>query len=375
MSEFTPKSVIAVGAVLPGLATIAVILRFYGRLFKASTVGVDDWMILCSLILTIGLGVMLIVGSALSGLAQPTPPGNGPEGFLTVINDALIVTEKIEWAFNLVQCLSFGTAKLSVILFYRRIFRGQVFDIISKTMIAIVIAWMLSFFLAILFECGTNYWALWSTLENLLAHCVDDTKIFKAFSISDVITDVLILSMPFYWLWNLHMSWSRKIAVTGIFLLGALAIAAGIARLVIYIQQTTNAFSKPAGIMLITTQLYWSMIEMGLCVIAACLPTLRPLFAEMSAEQIINSIRSKFSMDSVSSLFAGQQRSSKNGSGYNEFSTASETHIVPKTSDENYLGVETHAMKDLEGQAPVPSGRIMKHTDISSRQSAKEQQF
>lgn len=49
MSEFTPKSVIAVGAVLPGLATIAVILRFYGRLFKASTVGVDDWMILCSL--------------------------------------------------------------------------------------------------------------------------------------------------------------------------------------------------------------------------------------------------------------------------------------------------------------------------------------
>lgn len=66
-------------------------------------------------------------------------------------------------------------------------------------MIAIVITWMLSFFLAILFECGTNYWALWSTLEIFLAHCVDGTKIIKAFSISDVITDVLILSMPIYW--------------------------------------------------------------------------------------------------------------------------------------------------------------------------------
>lgn len=225
------------------------------------------------------------------------------------------------------------------------------------------------------------------------------------------------------------MSWSRKIAVTGIFLLGALYVCPDCSftmsfklkrwtgrllqellgwwfissrlQVSVWIQAPLrdvlipgkDAFSKPAGIsksspylsrktpvwllssVLITTQLYWSMIEMGLCVIAACLPTLRPLFAEMSAEQIINSIRSKFSMDSVSSLFAGQQRSSKNGSGYNEFSTASETHIVPKTSDENYLGVETHAMKDLEGQAPVPSGRIMKHTDISSRQSAKEQQF
>ena len=231
----------------------------------------------------------------MGGLAQPTPPGNGPEGFLTVINDALIVTEKvvplcwndghkqgnadtreqIEWAFNLVQCLSFGTAKLSVVLFYRRIFRGQVFDIISKTMIAIVIAWMLSFFLAILFECGINYWALWSTLENLLAHCVDDTKIFKAFSISDVITDVLILSMPLYWvstscfqlMFGIHLVSDlesayvlvekvccyRHLSPRGAVRMPRLqlhnkfqtkemdrAIAAGIARLVIHIQQTTS---------------------------------------------------------------------------------------------------------------------------------------
>ena len=66
-------------------------------------------------------------------------------------------------------------------------------------MIAIVITWMLSFFLAILFECGTNYWALWSGLENFVRNCVDGTKIVKAFSISDVITDLLILSMPLYW--------------------------------------------------------------------------------------------------------------------------------------------------------------------------------
>ena len=102
--------------------------------------------------------------------------------------------------------MSFGTVKLSVIFFYKRIFRGQLFEALSNALIAIVIAWTASFFLAILFECGTNYWALWSTLENLLTYCVDDTKIFKAFTISDVITDGLILAMPQYWVCPLDMS-------------------------------------------------------------------------------------------------------------------------------------------------------------------------
>ena len=33
----------------------------------------------------------------------------------------------------------------------------------------------------------------------------------------------------------------------------------------------------------ITVTLYWSMIEVGLAVVAACLPTLRPLFASLSS--------------------------------------------------------------------------------------------
>ena len=29
-------------------------------------------------------------------LAQPTPSGDGPEGFLTVLSDAIIITEKVD---------------------------------------------------------------------------------------------------------------------------------------------------------------------------------------------------------------------------------------------------------------------------------------
>ena len=33
-------------------------------------------------------------GSAVHALAQPTPLGDGPKGFLFVLNDALIIAEK-----------------------------------------------------------------------------------------------------------------------------------------------------------------------------------------------------------------------------------------------------------------------------------------
>ena len=131
-SYITSKSVIAVGAVLPGLATVAVVLRLYSRMLKSVHTEIDDWLIVCSLvgnlqhglrtlliqclllqILIIGMGIMLIVGkfplahslcssdcretagSALHALAQPTPSGHGPKGFMTVLNYAIITTEQV----------------------------------------------------------------------------------------------------------------------------------------------------------------------------------------------------------------------------------------------------------------------------------------
>lgn len=49
----------------------------------------------------------------------------------------------------------------------------------------------------------------------------------------------------------------------------------------------------------VSTILYWSMIEGGLAVIAACLPTLRFLVGKISISSIVNSLRSVLSLDSV----------------------------------------------------------------------------
>ena len=50
-STVTPRTVIAVGAVLPAVATIAVALRFYVRIAKTKSVGFDDCLILFALVM------------------------------------------------------------------------------------------------------------------------------------------------------------------------------------------------------------------------------------------------------------------------------------------------------------------------------------
>lgn len=143
------------------------------------------------------------------------------------------------------QCFAFGTAKLSVLFFYRRIFvsSSDVFGWLSLGMVGVVVIWTLGFFFAILFRCGTQFWALWAPLKFLLANCYGSTPMFQAFCISDVITDVLILAMPIYWVRDLlrmmahivriadehttlqvtrlRLTPTKKLAVVGVFLLGA----------------------------------------------------------------------------------------------------------------------------------------------------------
>lgn len=63
-------------------------------------------------------------------------------------------------------------------------------------MILIVIAWITAFCFSVLFECRTHFEFLWSTLMNLVTHCTDEEKFFKAYAISDVVIDGLILAMP-----------------------------------------------------------------------------------------------------------------------------------------------------------------------------------
>ena len=77
-----------------------------------------------------------------------------------------------------------------------------------------------------------------------------------------------------------------------------------------------------------TTIVFWSMLEMGLSIIAACLPTLGPIFHDLSAEKLGQRMRSFLALRSPS---AGVGKS------------VSETNILSDIGAGNNVRLETMA--------------------------------
>ncbi|KAL2058302.1 hypothetical protein ABVK25_001028 [Lepraria finkii] len=259
----------ALAVILTFLAVVAVLLRFYARRIKKATIACDDYLIFLALVFTVATGICMVIGIAIGDLGRHTQVT--PDGW-PVLDHHTEIFLQITYATQLTQTLAFGFTKLAVIFFYKRIFVVNVFAKISWTMIGIVIAWICAFFIANLLQCWPIA-ANWDFTASEATNCVHTTRMYLGQAWSDVFTDVIILSMPIPCVWNLQMPAKRKIAVSGMFLLGALVVAAGVAKLVVFYGVAND---------LLTPTVYWPMVESSLGVVGACLPLLCPIFAESS---------------------------------------------------------------------------------------------
>ena len=112
-------------------------------------------------------------------------------------------------------------------------------------------------------------------------------------------------------IWHLHMPRRRKIAVSGVFLLGALAIAASCLRMAVFISVDVAYINpKQDGDWTVDLYLFWSIIESGLVILAACLPSLTFLGHKLDLLRVsaARSIRSAFSLQSIRSKASGGSR-------------------------------------------------------------------
>lgn len=109
--------------------------------------------------------------------------------------------------------------KMSVLYLYARIFRTSGMPLGIKIMMALVLGWMVSFLFATFFQ-------VWPIRCNWIV--CDPTTNYPAMyvlsSVTDVILDIAILSLPISFVRKLKMSKSKKIGVTAIFGLGILYV-------------------------------------------------------------------------------------------------------------------------------------------------------
>lgn len=279
----------ALALVLSLLTIVVTALRFYARRMKQAALSWDDYMILPALLLTIGTAVCMLVGTSIGNLGQHT--GIREDG-IPVFDHRLEVFEQIVFATQLTTTLTFGFTKLSVLLFYKRIFKGTFVKPSVWTMIGVVVVWTLGFFFANLFQCWP-LWIDWTKFGFTYQNCINTNAMYLAQAWSDVLTDLIILTLPLPCIWVMQLPARHKAAVSGMFLLGGLTVGAGIAKLLVFnrvVQELDVGFMDISYMN--TPLVYWPMVESSMGVVGACLPLLRPLFVGASSNGFMRSLKS-----------------------------------------------------------------------------------
>ena len=111
----------------------------------------------------------------------------------------------------------------------------------------------------------------------------------------------------------------------------------------------------------------WSMVEAGVAVIAACLPTVRPLFLGKSPESLIGSIRSMLSLNSIGRSHDRERRGSDSealasGGGVNL------DQVRTSESKGSQPLVETQISGNCPKEVEVPANEILMQNGISFKE-------
>ncbi|KAL3478697.1 hypothetical protein BJX99DRAFT_256347 [Aspergillus californicus] len=257
-------------------AILAVSVRFYSRRLSRLTLGPDDWFALASLFFVLALN-----GIFLSGLIQGAITGHS-----IVLNNwpqpsALeVLVQKYKYAFQTTEKIAFGLIKMSILFLWKRILSPiRSFQLFCWFMIGIVAAWSISFFFATLFQCGTHWHWNWAPIGFFLTECTDTLNMLTVFCGTDLLTDFVIIFMPVPIIWRLRMSVRKKIAVTGMFMVGIFTIGAGVARTYIYLVTSYDKEDNPDFIADFTLFILWSEIEVNVAMIVCCMPVFAPVLS------------------------------------------------------------------------------------------------
>ena len=124
---------------------------------------------------------------------------------------------KVLYFQELMYNVGVTTLKLSILLFYRRIFPSQKFKYVLYGVAFVFLSWAIVTNFLSIFQC-TPIAKSWN--QSLPGKCVNILALFMSQCAQNTSTDLIVLLLPLPLVWNLHVPKSQKYALVGIFSLG-----------------------------------------------------------------------------------------------------------------------------------------------------------
>lgn len=216
-NRYPPSVTIPVYAVFTAVGIALTALRFWSRIsFSKTRTGPDDWLILVGLFFVCACTAIQFY-NAIHGTGGAALSEHDAE-------ERAQASHRINFTMIVIEKPGFGAIKLSLLYFYKRIFDiWPSFRRTNMVLIWIIILWTIAFVLADLLLCGFNL-APHFALDQVESgkQCGDKGLLLLMFAITSVMTDLMVLILPFVYVSRLQMPKQKKWAASIIFLLGTM---------------------------------------------------------------------------------------------------------------------------------------------------------
>ncbi|KAK8001628.1 hypothetical protein PG991_013850 [Apiospora marii] len=268
------------------------------------------------------------------------------------------------WWFYLSQIFYnpiLALVKCSVLVFILRVgglrtgVRRACFGLITFTALQAV-----AIFFAVLLQC-VPIEANWNMAAKADARCIDNAFHVTISSIT-ILTDILVVALPFYVFLGLKMRKATKIAVICVFAMGGVVTIVGIVRIWGVIQ--LFYYPDPNGDNFYDIKMVLSVVEVNTAIVTACAPALRPLLRHMFPSLFAMSSSDDYYQKSPGTGNGGGSNSKHHpyGQGSRNFSKKMYGGDVSRTRSHNHHhhpNGNNIAMKPLRGfDSPNHSGHV-----------------
>ncbi|KAK4176959.1 hypothetical protein QBC36DRAFT_141369 [Triangularia setosa] len=239
--------------------------RIFAR-YRGIGIGPDDILAVVAFFLTgstIGFNAAVFVAGVGHDMVQ------GSEVYPTLLNN-LEFMMKITFVFTIVYVWALFALKMSQLWFYLRAFSLHL-KIWIYVVSAICIAWAIIFTFVLTFLCDPieQQWTL-----QRIGRCMDQILVLKCVIMTNILTDLMIIVLPMWTVWQLQMRTTEKVAVAGCFAIGLACVVISLVRFgQIFVIDMVGNFTGTS----LTTFMLCS-IELMLAGICINIPMLRPFY-------------------------------------------------------------------------------------------------
>ena len=189
-------------------------LRFAHKIiFMRYGLGLDDWFILATMVVTIPGVFITIYGMAPNGLGKD---------IWTLSSERITNVLRYFYIMAIIYFVITSLVKISIVSFYLRVFPSRGVQRLLWATIVFIALWGIAYVFAAAFQCTPvrYFWTQWDGLHE--GQCLDKTAIAWSNAAINIALDFWILAIPLWQLRGLQLHWKKKVGVALMFCVGTL---------------------------------------------------------------------------------------------------------------------------------------------------------